>query len=267
MVKKQLQAAREKSGICSSSCSLQLLTFSYMSNNYFQFKQFTIHQEQCAMKVCTDACLFGAWVAGLLQNKDAGTVLDIGTGTGLLSLLLAQKSNAVIDAVEMDAAAFTQAKENFLQSPWKEKLHIVNTDITAFAPEKKYGHIISNPPFFEDDLRSTQQNKNAAKHDTDLTLQALLQQVKRLLKEDGSFTVLLPYHRVEYFINESLQQGLFCNEKVLVKQTPKHNYFRGMLLLSANKTATVKKEITIKEEAGNYTSEFNTLLKDYYLYL
>jgi tRNA1Val (adenine37-N6)-methyltransferase len=238
-----------------------------MPNNYFQFKQFTIHQEQCAMKVCTDACLFGAWAADSLQNKSVDSILDIGAGTGLLSLLLAQKTTAVIDAVEIDAGAFAQAKENFLQSPWKERLHIINTDITGFSADKKYDYIISNPPFFEDDLKSPQQNKNAAKHDSTLTLQVLLQQVKQLLNKDGCFAVLLPYHRVAYFITESLQHNLFCHEKVLVKQTPKHTYFRGMLLFSANKTEAINKEISIKDEAGNYSPEFISLLKEYYLYL
>lgn len=219
------------------------------------------------MKVCTDGCLFGAWAADRLQNTPVKTVLDIGTGTGLLSLLLAQKTTAVIDAVEIDADAFAQAKENFAQPVWKEQLHITNTGITAFTPEKKYDCIISNPPFFEDDLRSPQKNKNAAKHDTTLTLPVLLQQVKRLLKEDGYFMVLLPYHRVDYFINESAGQQLFCNEKVLVKQTFKHNYFRGMLLFSANKTEPVTEDIIIKDETGNYTPGFTRLLKDYYLYL
>ena len=238
-----------------------------MSNNYFQFKQFTIHQEQCAMKVCTDACLFGAWAADSLQNKPVESLLDIGAGTGLLSLLLAQKTTAVIDAVEIDADAFAQAKENFLQSPWKERLHIINTDITGFSAGKKYDCIISNPPFFEADLKSPQQNKNAAKHDTRLTLPVLLQQVNQLLNKDGYFAVLLPCHRVDYFITESLQHNLFCIEKVLVRQTPKHTYFRGMLLFSANKTETANKEICIKDGLGNYTPEFISLLKEYYLHL
>lgn len=219
------------------------------------------------MKVCTDACLFGAWAADSLQNNPVENILDIGTGTGLLSLLLAQKTAAIIDAVEIDADAFAQAKENFLLSHWKERLHIINTDITSFNADKKYDCIISNPPFFEDDLKSPQQNKNAAKHDTTLTLPILLQQVKLLLKEEGCFAVLLPYHRVDYFINEALQHNLFCNEKVLVKQTPKHSYFRGMLLFSTNKTATAIKEISIKDNTGNYTPQFIALLKDYYLYL
>src|SRR5437868_5022622 len=144
-----------------------------MPNNYFQFKQFIIQQDNCAMKVCTDACLFGAYIANELQSIPVNTILDIGAGTGLLSLMLAQKTTAVIDAVEIDNAAFEQAKENIAASPWKEKINTYHADISTFKTGKRYEHIISNPPFFEDDLRSNDEKKNFAKHDSSLTLENL----------------------------------------------------------------------------------------------
>ena len=119
-----------------------------MSNNYFQFKQFTIHQDKCAMKVCTDACLFGAFVANEIQDKTINHILDIGAGTGLLSLMLAQKSNAAIDAVEIDKSTYEQAEENISQSSWKEKITVYNSGIADFYSNYKYDLIISNPPFF-----------------------------------------------------------------------------------------------------------------------
>ncbi len=173
------------------------------------------------MKVCTDACLFGALVADQVKTKASTNILDIGTGTGLLSLMLAQRVPALIDAVEIDEAAYQQAKENFEQSPWKERLSIFNTDILKFDAGKKYDCIISNPPFFENDLKSSDKNKNAAKHDTTLTLEQLLQTVQKLLNEDGSFAVLLPYHRIEECILLAEKIGLYLNKKVLVKQTDK----------------------------------------------
>jgi len=240
-----------------------------MPNNYFQFKQFTVYQDQCAMKVCTDACLFGAYVAEVIdkENISCNNILDIGTGTGLLSLILAQKTVASIDAVEIDPAAFDQAGNNFKQSPWEEKLHIFNEDIIAFTPEKKYDCIISNPPFFEGDLKSNDGNKNAAKHDTTLTLQQLLSVATELLNETGLFAVLLPYHRVNHCIEAAHKIQLYCSQKTLIKQTTKHNYFRGILVFSKQQRALNEETITIKNDDGNYNDRFAFLLKDYYLHL
>ena len=239
-----------------------------MANTYFQFKQFTIQQNNCAMKVCTDACLFGAWVADELTSiSQAGNYLDIGAGTGLLSLILAQKTSAFIDAVEIDKAAFEQAKENIYQSPWREKISIINTDINAFDTNKKYDCIISNPPFFEGDLKSSNSNKNAAKHDTTLTLQQLLQVVDKTLQQEGYFAILLPYHRTDFFIEAAAKSTLFLSKKVLVKQTPGHDYFRVILLFRRQQKIVSNEEIIIKDETNNYTEAFVGLLKDYYLFL
>ncbi len=240
-----------------------------MSNSYFQFKQFTVHQGQCAMKVCTDACLFGAFIANEIESENItiDTCLDIGAGTGLLSLMLAQKIAGNIDAVEIDGPAYLQANKNFEHSPWRNRLAIFNTDILQFDANKKYDYIISNPPFFEGDLKSTHANKNAARHDTALTIEQLLVQVDRFLNEDGLFAVLLPYQRVSYCIAEALKLNLHLCIKTLVRQTPGHAYFRGMLIFSRKKIMATSSVITINNENGNYTEAFTTLLKAYYLNL
>lgn len=239
-----------------------------MANNYFQFKQFTVHQQDCAMKVCTDACLFGAYVADELSAKNnCAQYLDIGTGTGLLSLMLAQKTNAFIDAAEIEISAYKQAVINFKQSPWQQRLTIFNIDILRFTGNKKYDCIISNPPFFEADLKSSDNNKNAAKHETALTLQQLLQVVIEYLQPDGFFAVLLPFHRINYCEVEAAKLDLFLTQKILVKQTPKHNYFRGILYFKRTQTGIESKEIIIKNETGQYSTSFVELLKDYYLNL
>src|SRR5437868_10338543 len=189
-----------------------------MPNKYFQFKQFTIHQDHCAMKVCTDACLFGALVAEVASEagqrptandqRSTTNFLDIGTGTGLLSLMLAQKHPAAdIDAVEINTGSALQAKENFNSTKWRYSLNIFPSDIKNFITEKKYDLIISNPPFFEDDLLSEIEATNLAKHDAGLTLKELLEVVQRHLHTAGLFAVLLPHHRVQYFQSEALEQG------------------------------------------------------------
>lgn len=237
-----------------------------MANNYFQFKQFTVRQDRTAMKVCTDACLFGAYAAAN-GKLNTSSILDIGTGTGLLSLMLAQKTDASIDAVEIDTAAYYQAKGNFDHSEWKERLRVFNTDITNFAADKKYDCIISNPPFFEKDLKSEDEKKNTAKHDTALTLQQLLDAVIKNLAEEGTFIVLLPYHRINQFVQEAEKAGLYLNKKILVKQTPLHAWFRAILFFSTTPGTAVKEEISIRDNMGDYTNKFTDLLRDYYLYL
>ena len=194
-------------------------------------------------------------------------VLDIGAGTGLLSLIIAQKTRAMVDAVEIVGAACGQAGANFDASPWKDRLNIFNADITNFRPGKKYDHIISNPPFYEDDLRSDDEGKNSAKHDLTLTLTELLKVVNDLLKDEGTLWVLLPYHRVGLFENEAGGMGFHTNYKILIRQTTIHPYFRGILALSKNKTANKNKEFIIKTGNGVYTEAFIELLGEYYLNL
>jgi tRNA1Val (adenine37-N6)-methyltransferase len=243
-----------------------------MANSYFNFKQFTIHQDNCAMKVCTDACLFGALVADYKTCRPtAGSFshcLEIGTGTGLLSLMIAQKNNTLaIDAVEIDTAAAAQAAENITASPWADHIQVFNEDILTFNTHTKYDCIVSNPPFFEGDLQSGNKAKNDAKHDTSLNLSELLQVVDKYLHPQGFFAVLLPYHRVEYFIEEAKKTGLFLSKQILVKHTLKHTFFRGILFFTRKETETQVLEIVIRDAEHNYTAEFAEVLKDYYLFL
>ncbi len=256
-----------------------------MPSSFFRFKQFTIHQNKCAMKVCTDACLFGAWIANKASSfqSPVSSCLDIGTGTGLHSLMSAQMIPAKINAVEIDKAAAQQPQENFEASPWKGRLNIYNTSIQQFSQSSiqpinqstnqsfnhstKYDLIMSNPPFFENDLKSDNEKRNLALHSAELSLEELLDAINKHLKDEGSFAVLLPYHRTQQFINSAIQQSFHLTEKILVKQTPAHNYFRGMLWFTKESTSAKQSEIIIRNEEGKYTNEFVGLLKDYYLYL
>lgn len=218
------------------------------------------------MKVCTDACLFGAWLAGEMRNREIDRALDIGAGTGLLSLMIAQQLNATIDAVEIDEAAAQQAAENMNASNWRERLSVHNKGAQEYDAEK-YDLIFSNPPFFEGDLKSDDKKRNLALHSTELSLQELIVTVKRLLLPQGYFAVLLPYHRAEEWAGLAEENGLHVQQQVNVKQTPKHNYFRSMLLFGETKNEKNISEITIKGADNEYTQDFINLLKDYYLYL
>jgi tRNA1Val (adenine37-N6)-methyltransferase len=238
-----------------------------MPNNYFQFKQFIIYQDKCAMKVTTDGCLFGSYIAKLIQNSkyEIQNCLDIGAGTGLLSLMLAQKTDIVIDAIEIDEPSYLQAKQNFEHSVWQKQLNIFHADILHFNQDKKYDCIISNPPFFEDDLKSIHSNKNKAKHNASLTLKQLLNAIDKNLNDEGVFFVLLPYHRTDYFEKEAANLKFHLLTKAIVKQTPKHNFFRSMLCFARKETQLKITQLIIKDESNNYTKDFDELLKEYYL--
>lgn len=238
-----------------------------MANPYFQFKKFTVYHERCAMKVTTDACLFGAWAAEDLKNDHAqGILLDIGTGTGLLSLMVAQKNNLQIDAVEINPAAAKEAEGNIIDSPFKESIYVHQMDIALFE-KSNYDYIICNPPFYENELISLSADKNIAHHSHQLKWKELFQIIYKKLNPKGYFYLLLPSKRKEEAENGLLKQELFITTKVSVKQTPNHAPFRIMIKGSKNKETFNEKEITIRDEHDQYTPEFTNLLKDYYLYL
>jgi len=241
-----------------------------MPNNFFRFKQFIIHQQHCAMKVCTDACLFGAWVANIITAKklQSNTVLDIGAGTGLLSLMLAQQSNnSIIHAIEIDIDAAKQAAANFAASPWQDQLHIFNISLQSFLSSLPYDFVISNPPFFQNDLASPNAQRNVALHSHQLSLEELLSAIQVHLSVDGHFAVLLPYHRMQLFERLAQSTGFYLHQKTLVQQTPTHSFFRSMLLFGREQQAPVQTTIIIKDDEGKYTNAFVALLKDYYLNL
>jgi tRNA1Val (adenine37-N6)-methyltransferase len=237
-----------------------------MPNSYFKFKEFTINQDQCAMKVCTDSCIFGAWFAQKIPSYSL--VLDIGSGTGLLMLMLAQKSKSEIHGIELDLPSYKQLVENITQSKWGKRLTAFPGDVRSWSFSDKYDFIITNPPFFEKDLSSTSVEKNIAKHSTELTLEELIIAINKNLKPTGSFGILLPFHRTTYFEELALQNNFHMIEKLLVKQTPSHDYFRSIIHFSRSKENTTSVfELTIQNENKQYTKEFIELMKDYYFYL
>lgn len=238
-----------------------------MPNHYFEFKQFRVEQDQCAMKVCTDACLFGAWTVSKLKEYpiEANNILDIGTGTGLLSLMLAQSTDAQIDAIEIESGAATQAAANFQLSTWNDRLHVIHADVQSFLDSKLcYDFIISNPPFYEQDLKSPNSNRNLAHHSVALGLEAFAQSVNALLHPNGYFAVLLPYNRKAIFLTIAENQGFYLAESMDVQQTENHAFFRTMMLFNRKKQVPKSSSISIKINQA-YSPEFRSLLTPYYL--
>lgn len=237
-----------------------------------------IQQDRCAMKVTTDGCLFGAWMSDRIRSLELGVrsptifnVLDIGTGTGLLSLMISQKNpELVIDAIELDEDAAKQASENVAVSPWKEKIKVHHADVKLFSFSTKHDCIISNPPFYENELKSDLSKKNMAHHDEGLMLPKLLSIIKNNLKLDGQFYLLLPYKRNDEIRKLMQENELEITELTFVRQSVDHDFFRILLsgkLKGETLTETKINEIAIKNQEQHYSPAFVSLLKDYYLHL
>lgn len=241
-----------------------MITFALlMANTWFQFKQFRIEQSKCAMKVCTDACILGAWFARKVPNY--ATILDIGAGTGLQMLMLAQQTKARIHGIEIDLDAFRQLKDNVDHSPWKSSITIFPGDVRRYQFPHSYDFIISNPPFFEGDLVSGNAGKDAAKHSTTLSLQQLLETIDQWLSDSGSFGLLIPFHRLQEVKEIAVPLGFHLHETLLVQQTTTHNWFRAIVQFSRTPDPSPTEHTLSIKVDGDYTPEFRELLKDYYL--
>ena len=242
-----------------------------MPNPYFQFKQFIIFHDRCAMKVTTDACLFGAWCAEEISNEQfkerTKNILEIGSGSGLLSLMIAQKNDSLIDAIEIDKEAAQQAKENISLSPWGNRLNLYHADALNFSFTQFYDVIVSNPPFYENEIESTNKQKNVAHHGDGLKLSDLFLLVKKQLATDGKFYLLLPFKRKSEAEKLLIKANLFIQKVTIVSQSLNHSPFRVVIKAGLTPMQAEETHLSITGLDLQYTPEFVSFLKDYYLYL
>jgi len=237
-----------------------------MRNSSFQFKQFTIHQAKAVMKVCTDACIFGASI----DADKAKSVLDIGTGTGLLALMIAQKSQGQITAIEIEQNAFDQAFQNVKASPWHDRIKVIHADIQSFAliTSEKFDLIICNPPFFQQHLKSNIHAKNTAKHDETLSFEDLAYAIGTFLSDNGECHILLPEYEASLFVETVQKHGIFQTSSIIVRQKLGTNIFRVINKFRREKTQQVAvNELFIYKSASDYSDEFKAVLSPYYLNL
>ena len=234
----------------------------------FIFKQFTIHQDKTAMKVGTDAVLLGAWCA---LDTYPNSILDIGSGTGIIGLMLAQRADAMtIDAVEVDANAYEQSVENFEKSDWADRLYCYNATFQEFSNEiaeedETYDLIVSNPPFYTDEYKTKDNSRNKARFTTSLSFEELIIGVSKILSENGVFSVIIPSKEEEGFINFSGENKLFLNKICHVQGNPSSEIKRSMLSFSFHQTITKKEHLIIETARHKYTKEYINLTKDFYL--
>jgi tRNA1Val (adenine37-N6)-methyltransferase len=235
-----------------------------MSNSYFRFKQFTIEQDRCAMKVSTDACIQGAWTP---IATDAKHVLDIGAGTGLLSLMIAQRAPQVsIDALEMDAETAAQASDNAAASAFADRIHVTQVDATKWQPAMSYDLIICNPPFFQNALKGPDAARNQARHSGALDMPALIE-LTQCLAPNGIASFLWPRAEHDIFVEKANAAGLYLIAQLNIRHLVRSVVSRVVGIYSRMPSSPVIENLVIKDETDNYTEQFIKLLSPFYLNL
>ena len=235
-------------------------------NNYFQFKQFRVEQNHAAMRVGTDGVLLGAWA----EVKNASAILDIGTGTGVIALMLAQRSGAQIDAIDIGTGAIKDASHNFEQSPWKNRLNLFQSSFQNFAEnsEKKYDCIVSNPPFFNNSAQSVQKERALARHTESLSYKELAKGVSKLLHTNGNFCVILPIEAEKSFQVYMLGYDMHMTKKTRVLPNLEKPCKRVLLQFEFLQKPLLENELIIETETKHkYTEQAVKLFKDFYLNL
>lgn len=231
----------------------------------FQFKKFTLQQDRCAMKVGTDGVLLGAWTS---LEHNPNSILDVGTGTGLIALQMAQRSNAeLIDAVELDKNAFEQCVENFETSEWSDRLFCYHASFQEFAEEieEHYDLIVSNPPFYSEDVPSGDKARDNARQNQVLPFEVLLSGVSKLLSDKGQFAVIIPFNLQEDFFSYAAINGLYPNKRTLVKGNFDAPIKRLLLQFSKEISDVVTDELVIEKDRHVYTDSYIKLTKDFYI--
>ncbi|MBT8299670.1 MAG: methyltransferase [Maribacter sp.] len=231
----------------------------------FKFKQFAIHQDRCAMKIGTDGVLLGAWTSLV---SDPNSILDIGSGTGLIALMLAQRSVAeTIDALEIDENAYEQCVSNFEDSPWGDRLFCYHAGLDEFIDEieDQYDLIISNPPFYTEEVSSGNDSRDMARQNKSLPFDELIEGVSKLLSQRGIFTTIIPFKEEESFVALTESSGLFVNKITRVKGNPSAEIKRSLLQISFTEEMVIKDNLILEINRHQYTQEYIELTKEFYL--
>ena len=235
-----------------------------MSNDYFQFRQFVVHQQRCAMKVGTDGTLLGAWAAA---PSGQCRILDIGTGTGLIALMMAQRfPEAEVIGIDIDEDAVTQAVENVRLSPFSERVRIYRQDIVNFTDIIGFDAIVSNPPYFVDSLACPDDQRTIARHAVSLTYEQLMHQVYRLLKDEGRFSVVVPSDCRAKIEAAACLEGFFTTRVCLIKTTPRKQPKRQLIEFQKHPVSELDISEGVIEVSPNVRSEwYQQLTKEFYI--
>ena len=231
----------------------------------FKFKQFTVNQDRCAMKIGTDGVLLGAWTS---VEHNPFNVLDIGAGTGILSLMIAQRSHAEqIEAIEIDDDAFEQCAENFENSPWNDRLFCFHASLLEYieAVNEKFDLIICNPPFYSEDYKTQDKSRDLARFSDAMPFEHIIFAVINFLSDKGKFSIVIPYKEEEKYIEEASLIDLFPNRILRVRGNEKSDLKRSLIEFSYSESPINISELIIETERHQYTEDYINLTKDFYL--
>lgn len=234
-----------------------------MSNSYFQFKQFTVWHDKCAMKVGTDGVLLGAWTSVQHSRR----ILDIGTGTGLVALMLAQRSQSAITALEIDSQAAVQATENFGRSPWRDRVEVVVADFKQYRPDTQFDVIVSNPPYFVDSMKCPDNQRSIARHNNELTYDDLLRGVSVLLSPDGAFTLVIPTDAADRVKDIAQTYCLYPAQQLDVITKPGGTPKRTLITFTFTQQECRTEELLTEVARHQYSDAYAALTKEYYMKL
>ena len=240
--------------------SLSLFPLPKMANDFFRFKQFLVRQSACAMKVGTDGTLLGAWAHGGKQ------ILDIGTGTGLIALMMAQRfAGSHVTAIDIDEAAYVQAAQNVKESPFSCRIQVVKGNICEYKPSLSFDAVVSNPPFFRHSLECPSQQRTLARHASSLSYHDLMACVWRLLDEQGEFSVVIPSECKAALENEALLRGFFKSRECAVRTTPRKAPRRFLLAFTKHPVGFELTEGIIESSLNMRSPWYQQLTNDFYL--
>ncbi|TQD40471.1 tRNA1(Val) (adenine(37)-N6)-methyltransferase [Haloflavibacter putidus] len=231
----------------------------------FRFKEFSVEQDKCAMQIGTDGVLLGAWTT---IPKNTFSILDIGAGTGVIALQMAQRSQAeLIDAIEIEENAYEQCVENFENSPWNDRLFCYHASLEEFTEEidESYDLIVSNPPFYDEDFTSVEATRNTARFTEALPFSELIKNVAKLLSEKGNFSLIIPHKNQEEVLQLAKEAGLYLQKITLVQGNADTPVKRNLLQFSFTEVALEKTQLVIEKERHQYTQEYKDLVKAFYL--
>ncbi len=235
-----------------------------MANEWFEFKQFRIEQDKAAFKVGTDGCLLAAW----LDIEHAERALDIGTGTGVIAMMMAQRTTANVDALEIDLDSAEQAQQNVQSGPWAQRMRVIHTSVQDFEPDRaRYDHVVCNPPYFKSSTLSGDDRKDQARHETALTLEALFHHAKRLASDSAKFSMVLPVERWKDALEASQGEGWVLRRSLRIRPTVQKEANRILATWSTTPNELEEKEAVLYDEKRVYTPYFQSLLSPFYLHM